>query len=273
MPALAERRGRADGAADRAPGAAVSAVAASRRGPTLGRVRRTQARVRPIARIGNRDHREERRGERADEPGALAGAAGVRADDGRRRGRGRERVTGQEEERQPHDEEEAGHDDERDRQPAPAGRAAADDPDRLGGLERAQDEGSPAPGRQARAAGGIKDGYAERGGVLDARHELDDEAGGQLVGHVVRDAVAQVADDPDALARDHDEPVPDRRAIDGRSRRGLRGSRRGRPRGPPRGRASRPSRMAWMRVRRRTSGRWSASSNSASLSIRPSIRT
>jgi hypothetical protein len=50
--------------------------------------------------------------------------------------------------------------------------------------------------------------------MLDARDELDDDPRRQIVGQVVRDAVAKISDHPDALARDHDEPVGDGFAVD-----------------------------------------------------------
>jgi hypothetical protein len=203
-----------------------TASAASRRG--LGRagraVRRTQARVRPIARpaiastarnAGPRPPRS--RGLRRScgcpsrRPAVGAGEAAS--------------IAGQDDERQPTKTSDASPDQERRRDPAPGRRAGAEIRIASAGSSVLRTSGRPRPGPSAPGRPGRgRDPRAMACSTLET--SLRRRPGRQIVGQVVGDAVAKIPD-PNALARITTSPsVTDRRRP--RWRRGLPGSRTGR---------------------------------------------
>ena len=109
--------------------------------------------------------------------------------------------------------------------------------------------------------------------MLDRRDLLDDRPDRRRRAGGRRGAVAEVAGDAVRLARHDDEAVVERVAVDADRVEALVDLERD---GLARVLERRPARRApraSSRVRRKTSGRWSASSNSSSASIRPSTRT
>ena len=151
--------------------------------------------------------------------------------------------------------------------------AVGQEPHRLVGFERGQDERPAQTGRQSRLARLVQARDAEDDRVLDRRDLFDAEPDRRRprASRAGRDRGRRPRCRPIRGARRRARHRGRRRRR--RCRRGRRGPRRGRAPGCPRRSPSPSSRRTWSRVRRKTSGRWASSSNSSSASIRPPTRT